>query len=282
VITYGGFPHLVLDNSVLRDEERIEQAVARAKTSDEYLLVPQVALTELMKGRRGQESLQSGLGNLARHDPRLFTVTKPLGLMMKDEARQHRPVFTIAAHEETFLFRDLLGEIAGGKSRPLDGLFGSITADDLELERVSLEVRGKETMKVFRDAIDQLGVLNPDLLRCLRNGDEQAFDAVLFGPTLVEVVAKVVRKAGMRHEDSEILNVASINGLVILLQATWALDWFAKGGYEATPDHRFTNDGADMEPVLYALLGRDLVIHDGKARRLYEVLRNRLVRPGAA
>ncbi len=282
MISYGGFPHLALDNSVLRDEERISQAVSFAKEHGTYLLVPQVALSELMKGKRGEESLERGLGNLARHDPNLFTVTKPLGLMMKDEATHHRPVFAIAAHEETFLFRDLLAEIADGNSRPLNGLFASMTDEERERERMSLEVRGKETMKVYRSAIDQLGVLSPELLRRLRSGDELAFSEVLFGPTLIEMVTTAVQKAGLSEAHSDILRVPSINGLVVLLQATWALDWFAKGGYEATPDHRFTNDGADMEPVLYALLGQDLVIHDGKARRLYEVLRNRLVRSRAA
>jgi hypothetical protein len=273
LVHYGEFPFFVLDQSALQDGALLDAAATNAQAAGGHIAVTEIAILELQKSSRWQRSIELAFRNLSRHPPELFIMTEHLGMLLMQERIRKAPVNSIVSRVATDNLRLRLRQARCGDPAGTRAFWDDFTEKDAAEVAAATAIIA-DGFPLFWDFWKRL--LTPLAFKDLRSGFEGAFDGILFSNQFLTFIVNSLEE-GFEPEARDVSRVASISGLFQLCLGAWTLDWIAQGGAETAGRAKLVNDGADLMYVMYALLGRDLVAGDQKAKRLFRSLRSRLV-----
>ena len=164
-------PYIVLDQNVLRDEAQIKSALALTAEYQARLLLPDVALMEMMKNEHWEDIARQSLALLSTMPSRV-AIAWGAGELLRREHAAGQPQIDLVDEEVTNQFRSMLAQLAKKPETALDDLRPYIPGAQTLAQRQHLDhARNKD--RVLRMVTSWKAVLTPEGIDRLRKERER-------------------------------------------------------------------------------------------------------------
>lgn len=261
--------HFVVDQNVLRREQYLQPVIDEAKGRGELILLPDIALAEMLKHPAAWEStLKSSFKILARQ-PDIVAIACCSGELLRREHATGQPCADIIDEEATRELRALLRELPAG-GPVLQRLRTTILAGQ-NLGRRQHFDNAKNRTLLHHLVGAWRSDLGPDDIKALRRdaSREATMQRLLSEPSTTLACAAALRGGGFSDNDAMMLAVQpSVTAHNFLVIVALALRWLAYDGLHMAPDKDVTNDVADMEYVLVATFCRSLTTQEIRVQEM--------------
>jgi len=263
--------HIVVDQNVLRKESLLQPAIEQAKSNNEFIILTDIALAEMMKAEQWEYTTRRSLKILSEL-PEIVAVAAAIGPLMKLELDHGKACTDIVDGEVSSALRNLLDEfrtsdgptLAHIKTAIDDArqLAGSQHFDhDRNKQRLAQVVRGcKES-------------LSAEEIKAVRRGDEAKIQQFLAGWSMTRTCRDGLVGAGYPELlANQLATQPSVSGHEFYAMVSLALRWMdSLDGAEAA---KVTNDLADQDYIVTATFCRDIVSEENRVRQMYSRLKS--------
>lgn len=271
-------PYIVLDQNVLRDEAQIQSALELADKCQAWLLLPDVALMEMMKNEHWEDTARRSLALLSTR-PNQVAVAWGVGELFRRELAAGRPQIDLVDEEVTNQFRLMLAQLAKNPKIALDDWRPHIPAAQALAQRQHLDHEHNKD-RVLRMVKSWKAILTPEGINRLRKEeDDTLFQALLASDHITRLFEEWLKRlfetwpldVDFNPESARRLATErSITSHVSLCYAALGLRWLKYQGIEGARGDKVTNDVVDMDYVLLASFCIDLFTKEGKVKKMLE------------
>lgn len=263
-------PYIVIDQNCLRDVTLVRELQVRARYQSELIILPDIALWEMMKNAQWEETARSSLSPLADY-PAGVLLAHGLGDLLRLELADKRPHLDVVYHDATPRIRRLLGDISKGAGSTLEDMRVTVPSAQAELSKQyerhdDNKKRIVDMMKLLKDLLSG----HETLRKALRDpmSQREAFRGIMAMPAIPLLIKKNLLEKGFSDEVAAGPSVAHYDGFCIM---GLSLLYVAQGMESRAPE-RATNDLADLDYIAVALFCKGLATKDSRTRDLYEDL----------
>ncbi|KYG08057.1 hypothetical protein BE21_25785 [Sorangium cellulosum] len=254
---------------MLRREQHLRPVVEEARRRGELVVLPDIALAEMMKHPSGWEgTLGQSLQILAR-DPDLVAIAQCSGELLRREHATGQPCTDIIDDEVTREVRVLLRELpAGGPT------LARIRTTISNAQRLGQHQHfdNARNRTLLQDLVAAWrSDLRPEDIRALRQpvSREATMRRLLSERSTTVACATALRGGSFNEDDALMLAVqpsASAHNFLVIVAL--ALNWLAYDGLATASGDKLTNDLADMEYVFLATFCRSLTTLETKVQEM--------------
>jgi hypothetical protein len=265
-------PYVVVDTNRLRVPEVVEPLLAEFDRTGQRIMLPWTSTYELTKGI-GNNFVKS-VRLLMRRPEAISVATAAIVLFRHHEVPLRTLVSDVTDEASTSALRDIIGRLATGSLSECETREGLAPL----ARRAADYIGGLGFESLFRNTTEAIVTKLAKTERnaigaALRAGDRGPMRRTILSIATPEGLAEWLVAIRVDPEAAQHLSrLPSLAALTVLAPITASFPWAVLGGLESTKDPP-VNRGVDMESVLIALYGRNLVTKDEQARWLYEDLR---------
>lgn len=262
--------HVVLDQNVLRKDHRLVDALDDVRHRGELVILPDIALAEMMKSEQWETTTRRSLKLLSQR-PSFVAVSRGVGPLMQTERDSGRPCADVIDHAMTKLFRELLDEIAKSNGRRLEQVKCRIDKARAfaRAQHFSLD-RNKTQVAEFVEDIKS--DLSEEELASARAPNETAIRQLLSTDSMTRTCRQSLVTGGYQAECAAALaHQPSISSHEFLGWMSVGLRWL--NGLEMADPRKVTNDLVDKDYVVLATFCRDIVTMETNVQNLFERMR---------
>ncbi|WP_148712777.1 hypothetical protein [Corallococcus sp. AB030] len=263
-------PYIVLDQNVLRDEVQIRSALELATKYQTSLLLPDVALMEMMKNEQWESTARRSLALLAK-TPSRIAIAWGTGELLRNELAAGHPQIDLVDNEVTEQFRAVLEQLRTKPQSALDELRPHIPGAQSMAQRQHLNHQHNKN-RILRMVDAWKGILKPEAIKALRReNSDDLFQALLASENLTNLFEDWLKGADFPPDAARRLAAErSITSHVCLCYAALGLRWLKRQGIEGVQSEKVTNDLVDMDYVLIASFCIKLFTKEGNVNRMLE------------
>jgi hypothetical protein len=267
----------VLDQNYLRSSE-LRSFLANLPRG-EYVLLPDEALLEMLKGEEWHQTALKSLEILKDYPSRVL-IGYARSELLKHEIQTKTPVDGIVADDITGAFQTYLTQYS--KSGNLDSfandVIGKLTTAQEELKDHQLNV--EENAGLFRTmhrAIRES--LSPEAVKALRR-DPANLPCDLLGYSIVHALSScrdALLAEGLSFDDAKALLSKDTFLLRHMLgYSLTSLRWIGSGGLEPMKDESINNQLIDIDYAVAASYGISILTKEGRVQQLYHDIKDAL------
>jgi len=267
------FPHVVIDQSALRDEQLVREALVRARHQDRLILLPDVALLEMVKAKNWELMFRRNLRLLGEY-PAGVVAGRGLGELMREEVKSVVSVEEIVDHEITGDLRRLLQNLKVGAGPTLDEFRANYEAVKREVIDSRLNhMKNKKTLAAYQDSVGS--GLKEEQIEALKAGD----DALLQGLLASDNTTRFIGNHLSMTQDWPILHswclarVDSFSAHFSLCRTATSFLWAGRPELQGMAAKKATNEMLDGEYIVLASKCEGFLTRDKGAKRIYEAVR---------
>lgn len=266
------FPYIVIDQNYLRDQRMISHVLKSIKDTDLFVLLPDVAIMEMLKVPQWECTMKKSLSLLAE-EPQKIKVALGFGEIMRKEKKDQSPIDEIEDKLVTPRWQALLSEIKNGDGPEIvsarKNIFG---AQNLAQSQFLNHTWNKDVFVNLYNAWRQ--TLSRKDINDIRNDstNEQAIE-LISSLSMTKTVELGLENAGYERECAQVLaGTQSISSFWITTLATSALDWLVKNGLENADPEKITNDYIDIDYIVLGIVSMGLFSGETKVNELYNLM----------
>lgn len=266
------FPYIIIDQNYLRKQECINLVLHRLKNADLFVLLPDVAIMEMLKGSQWESTMKRSLSLLAEV-PQKVKVALGFGEIMREEKEEQGPIEEIEDKQITPRWQALLREIKNSDGPEIasarNNIFG---AQDLAHGQFLNHERNTKVFLNLHSAWRQ--TLSQKDINDIRNDKtKEKIIELLSSLSMTKTVESGLVKAGYGKNGAQVLaGTQSISSFWITTLAASALYWVVNNGLENAKPERITNDYIDIDYVVLGTVSMGLFSKDKKVNQLYKLM----------
>lgn len=263
-------PYIVIDQNCLRDMTLVQELQIRARYQGQHIVLPDMALWEMMKNNQWEETAHRSLKTLADFPAGVLLAHAPGDLLRLELTEKHAHVDVIY-HDATPRIRRLLGDISKGAGSTLDDMRTTVPAAQPDLShQYERHTHNKQRIVNMMNLLKELLLGHDRVRKALRDTAtmRDSFRQIMAMPAVKVMTKQTLLDIGFAEEVAAGPSVAYYHtfGLMGL-----SLLYIAQGMESRAPENA-TNDLADLDYVVIALFCKGLASKDNRTRELYEDL----------
>lgn len=191
--------HIVVDQNVLRKRDWLDPVIIEAQRTGARIIIPDIALAEMMKSSKWEQTTNSSLAILAEHAD-LVVVGHCLGELLKKEKETGVPHTDVINHETTPRIQELIREARNSSGPVINSIRNCIgQAQDMAWRQYFNHSRNREMLQNMVTALKNF--MTNDEIKSIRRADDEFIIGFLSSPQMTAICKKMLVGAGF-EEDS--------------------------------------------------------------------------------